>query len=307
MKATALKHLLTIEDLSPQDVLDLIQSALAYKHDAKTLTLKRQVFASNLFFENSTRTHRSFEMAQRKLGLDVIQFDASTSSTQKGESLYDTVMTLQSIGVDIAVIRHGQEAYYEELLKSESLKLSIINGGDGKGQHPTQCLLDLMTLYEEFGHFDGLKIAIAGDIRNSRVARSNAMMLKKLGASLSFCAPAIWSDPFYESYGRQADLDSVLEEIDALMLLRVQHERHTSDSGFNAQDYHERYGLTLQRAQKLKPQAIILHPAPVNRDVEIADALVESAQSRIFDQMTNGVYMRMAVLEAILRGKDLFA
>ena len=301
MNTLKLKHLLTVEDLSTNDVLTLIEWAEAYKHTQRTLTLNRPVYITNLFFENSTRTHRSFEMAERKLGLDVIQFEASTSSTSKGESLYDTVKTFEAIGCEIAVIRHNQDAYYKDLLSHPSLSISLVNGGDGKGQHPTQCLLDVMTIHEEFKTFKGLRIAIAGDIRNSRVARSNAMLLNRLGATLYFCAPDVWYDHDYDAYGSHVAIDDVLSSLDVLMLLRVQHERHDSTEGFKAEDYHEAYGLTLKRAQRLKPSAIILHPAPVNRNVEIADACVEAMNARIFTQMTNGVYMRMAILEAILR------
>lgn len=246
-------------------------------------------------------------MAERKLGIEVIQFDPSTSSVNKGETLYDTALTLCALGVDLLVIRHPQDEYYRPLVNSPSITASILNGGDGRGQHPTQCLLDLMTIHEEYGHFEGLKIAIAGDIRNSRVAHSNAILLHRLGAKLYFCAPEVWSDPAFKAYGTLCDLDSILSELDVLMLLRVQHERHDSAEGFTKEAYHQQYGLTLERSGKLKPTAILMHPAPVNRDVELADALVEAPNSRIVEQMRNGVYVRMAVLEAVLAAKGLLA
>lgn len=298
---TTFKHLISAEDLSSEAIYQLIEQALKFKHQEVKLNLKQEVLVSNLFFENSTRTHRSFEVAETRLGLKVIQFEAATSSTQKGESLYDTVLTMDALGCEILVIRHPQEAFYQPLIQAETLNCSIINGGDGTGQHPTQTLLDVVTIFEEYQTFTGLKIAIAGDIKSSRVARSNAMLLKRMGAELIFCAPDVWYDPFYDAYGKQAKIDDILQDIDVLMLLRVQHERHEDASGFSTQNYHEHYGLTLDRYQKLKPSAIVMHPAPVNRDVEIASSCVEAPQSRIVAQMRNGVYMRMAILEVILK------
>lgn len=305
MELIPLKHLLSVEDLSLDEVKTLIDRANAFKTGQVDFRLKRSVFVSNLFFENSTRTHRSFELAQRKLNMEVIQFDASTSSTSKGETLYDTVLTLDAIGVDIVVIRHSQEAYYNELVKSKSISCSIINGGDGKGQHPTQCLLDLMTIQNEYKHFEGLKIAIVGDIRNSRVARSNAILLNKLGVELYFCGPDIWYDTEFDSFGNQVNLDDILSSLDVIMLLRVQHERHGNEDAFSKENYHEAFGLTYARSLLLKPTCIIMHPAPVNRDSELASECVESPQSRIVEQMRNGVFMRMAVLEAICAYRGL--
>lgn len=299
----SLKHLLTIEALTDQEVMGLIRRGQEFKNGAKWTPDKEQYFATNLFFENSTRTHKSFEVAEKKLGLEVIEFEAATSSVQKGETLYDTVLTMSAIGVDVAVIRHGDENYYDQLIQSKTIQCSIINGGDGSGQHPTQCLLDLMTIYEEFGYFEDLKVAIVGDITHSRVAKSNMQMLKRLGAQVFFSGPKEWYDPEFEVYGHWLPLDELVEKVDVMMMLRVQHERHDGSESFSKNEYHEEYGLTIERAAKMKEKAIIMHPAPVNRDVELADELVESIQSRIVQQMTNGVYVRMAILEAILKGK----
>lgn len=304
MNKLKLKHLLTIEALSDEAILSLLSNAEGFKNNTRSISLTKPVYVSNLFFENSTRTHRSFEMAQRKLGLDVIQFEPSTSSTSKGETLYDTVLTLSAIGIDIAVIRHSQDEYYNELIQSDNIHCSIINGGDGRGQHPTQCLLDLMTIQEEFHHFEGLKIAIVGDIRNSRVARSNAIILNRLKAQVFFCGPQQWYDSTFDAYGQRSDLDAILKDVDVVMLLRVQHERHQDGLTFSKAEYHQHYGLTVERASMMKPSAILMHPAPVNRDVELADSLVESKASRILQQMTNGVYLRMAVLEAIIAYRE---
>lgn len=299
----SLKHLLTAEALTDREVMGLIRRAGEFKQGAKWHPEERQYFATNLFFENSTRTHKSFEVAEKKLGLEVIEFEASRSSVQKGETLYDTVLTMSAIGVDVAVIRHGKENYYDELIQSKTIQCSIINGGDGSGQHPTQCLLDLMTIYEEFGGFEGLKVAIVGDITHSRVAKSNMQLLNRLGAEIYFSGPEEWYDHQFDVYGQYVPLDEIVEKVDVMMLLRVQHERHDGKESFSKEGYHLEYGLTNERATRLQKHAIIMHPAPVNRDVELADELVESLQSRIVAQMSNGVFMRMATLEAILHGK----
>ncbi|WP_261998296.1 aspartate carbamoyltransferase catalytic subunit [Enterococcus faecalis] len=299
----SLKHLLTAEALTDREVMGLIRRAGEFKQGAKWHPEERQYFATNLFFENSTRTHKSFEVAEKKLGLEVIEFEASRSSVQKGETLYDTVLTMSAIGVDVAVIRHGKENYYDELIQSKTIQCSIINGGDGSGQHPTQCLLDLMTIYEEFGGFEGLKVAIVGDITHSRVAKSNMQLLNRLGAEIYFSGPEEWYDHQFDVYGQYVPLDEIVEKVDVMMLLRVQHERHDGKESFSKEGYHLEYGLTNERATRLQQHAIIMHPAPVNRDVELADELVESLQSRIVAQMSNGVFMRMAILEAILHGK----
>ncbi|GBG96379.1 aspartate carbamoyltransferase [Lactococcus termiticola] len=299
----SLENLTTMENLSTEEVMGLIKRASEFKAGTAEFKLDKQTFASNLFFENSTRTHHSFHIAEAKLGLDILEFDAKASSISKGETLYDTILTLDALGVEVCVVRSGVENYYEELVESDNIHCAIVNGGDGSGQHPSQCLLDLMTIYEEFGKFEGLRIAISGDLTHSRVAKSNMMMLKKLGAKLYFTGPAAWYDEEFDQYGRYANLDRILPKLDVHMLLRVQHERHDSEESFSKESYHRQFGLTEERAKTLKPEAIIMHPAPVNRDVEIADSLVESSQSRIVQQMTNGVYTRMAILEAVLAGR----
>ena len=197
----SLKHLLTAESLSDQEVMGLIKRAQQFKQGAIPQLADEQYFVANLFFENSTRTHKSFEVAEKKLGIDVIEFDAKTSSVSKGESLYDTVLTMSAIGVQACVIRHTEEEYYNQLIQSKTIRTSIINGGDGSGNHPTQCLLDLLTIYEEFGTFENLKIAICGDLTHSRVANSNMKMLRRLGATLYFCGPKDWYHQKYEAYG----------------------------------------------------------------------------------------------------------
>ncbi|MGQ7409414.1 aspartate carbamoyltransferase catalytic subunit [Streptococcus suis] len=298
----SLKHLVTMETLSNEEVLGLIQRGLAFKK-GEPVTLSRKYYASNLFFEDSTRTHKSFEMAELRLDMGMIDFDARTSSVNKGETLYDTILTMSALGVDICVIRHSEVDYYKQLIDSPSIQTSIVNGGDGSGQHPSQSLLDLMTIYEEFGTFENLKIAIAGDITHSRVAKSNMQILKRLGADIYFTGPEEWYSVEFDVYGQHVAIDDIVEEVDVLMLLRVQHERHDGSESFSKETYNRLHGLTGERYKRLKEQAIVMHPAPVNRDVEIDDQLVEAPKSRIVRQMQNGVFVRMAILEAIVNGK----
>jgi aspartate carbamoyltransferase catalytic subunit len=226
----SLKHLLTVEALTDQEVMGLIRRGQEFKRGAKWTPAKDQYFVTNLFFENSTRTHKSFEIAEKKLGVDVIEFDTDKSSVQKGETLYDTVLTMSAIGVDAAVIRHGDENYYDELIQSRTIQCSIINGGDGSGQHPTQCLLDLLTIYEEFGSFENLKVAIVGDITHSRVAKSNMQMLKRLGAQVFFSGPETWYDQSFEVYGHYMPLDELIEEVDVMMNTKVFQKKNIINS-----------------------------------------------------------------------------
>lgn len=294
-------HFVSVEDLSNEELLKLLRRARDFKSGVIWEKPRQQIFSANLFFENSTRTHNSFHIAERKLGLDVIEFNVAESSVSKGETLYDTILTLDALGVDVCVIRHGQDHYYEELIESENIHCAIVNGGDGSGQHPSQCLLDLMTIQEEFGDFNGLQIGISGDISHSRVARSNAQMLTKLGAKVYFSGPEEWYNKTFDKYGTYLSMDELVETVDIMMLLRVQHERHDENESFSKENYHKQYGLTIERATRMKGNAIIMHPAPVNRDVELADSLVEAPQSRIVKQMANGVYARMAILESVLK------
>lgn len=299
----ALKHVVSMEDLTVEQVTKLIKRGIEFKKGAR-VHYQDHHLVSNLFFEASTRTHKSFEVAELKLGLDVVDFDTKASSVNKGETLYDTILTMSALGVEVCVVRHWKEDYYRSLMDSPGITASIINGGDGSGQHPSQSLLDLMTIYEEFGHFDGLKIAIAGDLSHSRVARSNMQILKRLGARLFFAGPKEWHSQEFLDYGQFVTIDEIIDQVDVLMLLRVQHERHEDTSGFSKASYHQKHGLNQKRYDRLNEQAIIMHPAPVNRDVEIADHLVEAPKSRIVKQMTNGVFVRMAILEAVLNGRN---
>ncbi|GEN76946.1 aspartate carbamoyltransferase catalytic subunit [Chryseobacterium hagamense] len=286
----------TITELSTERINRIVQEALGFA-EGKTARIEGDVFCSNLFFEDSTRTKTSFDIAERKLGLQVVPFDASNSSVNKGESLYDTVKTIESLGVNLVVIRDKKDRYFDEL---KNIKIPVINGGDGTGNHPSQCMLDLMTIYQEFGKFEGLKVGIVGDVKHSRVANSNAEALRRLGAKVYFSGPEQWFDEGALINGTYLSVDEMIHEVDVLMLLRIQHERHDSKMSFSASEYHRKYGLTKERERAMKKEAIIMHPAPINRGVEIDTDLVECGRSRIFRQMQNGVFARMAILKEAL-------
>lgn len=293
--------MLRTADLSVEKINKLLQDADEFSK-GKTLKAKGEIYVSNLFFEDSTRTKTSFDVAERKLGLNVVPFDLSASSVNKGESLYDTVKTLKSIGVDLCVIRHKKEKFYDEF---KGIDIAIINGGDGTGNHPSQNILDLMTIQQEFGKFKGLKVGIVGDVKHSRVANSNAEVLRKLGAKVYFSGPEQWFDEGTIINGTYLSIDDLVKEVDVVMLLRIQHERHDSDEKLklSSDKYHRQFGLTTERQKAMKKDAIIMHPAPINRGVEIADELVECKRSRIFKQMENGVFARMAILKTALEAK----
>lgn len=289
-----LPNLLTMNNLENDKIMDLLKRAEQFERGEKA-SLEGAVV--NLFFEPSTRTKMSFEMAEHRLGLSVLPFETAFSSILKGETLYDTVKTMEAIGVKAVIIRHEEEEYYQQLA---GCKVAVINGGDGSGQHPTQSLLDLYTIHQEFGRIDGIHVTIVGDIAHSRVAKSNAAALKQLGAKVNFVCPEEWSG----EYDTTDDLDALIGETDVVMMLRVQHERHAVSALFSKERYHIEFGLTEARERKMKKGAIIMHPAPINRGVEIADSLVECQRSRIFKQMENGVFVRMAVLEYAMKGRE---
>ncbi|RZJ48979.1 MAG: aspartate carbamoyltransferase catalytic subunit [Chryseobacterium sp.] len=289
----------TITELSTDKINKILTEALAFAN-GKTAKIEGEVFCSNLFFEDSTRTKTSFDIAERKLGLQVVPFDASNSSVNKGESLYDTVKTIESLGINLVVIRDKKDRYFDEL---KNINIPVINGGDGTGNHPSQCMLDLLTIYQEFGKFEGLKIGIVGDVKHSRVANSNAEALRRLGAKVYFSGPEQWFDEGALINGTYLSVDEMIHDVDVLMLLRIQHERHDSKMSFSASEYHRKYGLTKAREKTMKKEAIIMHPAPINRGVEIDTDLVECERSRIFKQMQNGVFARMAILKNALEEK----
>ena len=289
-----MKGLLTLKDLKTEKIIELIELAVKIKNGYRISYPGKKV--ATLFFENSTRTHYSFQCALINLGINVVSCDVSQSSVQKGETLYDTVKTFESLGVDGVVIRSSVDEYYKEL---NNINIPIFNAGDGKSHHPTQSLLDLMTIYEEFGKFEGLKCCIVGDILHSRVAHTNIEIMRRLGMEVYISGPEEYND----NSATWMPLGEAVEKMDVIMLLRVQFERHKEGMKTSVQEYHENYGMNMNRVNKMKENAIIMHPAPVNRGVEIADDVVECEKSRIFKQMTNGVYVRMAVIAEAMDGK----
>lgn len=283
--------LLSMKDLSVDDIFSILNDARLFNSSYKDWQLPmHKALVANLFFEASTRTHFSFESAQHQLGCKVADFSAGTSSVTKGETLYDTVKTFESIGYDMVVIRHPQNEYFNEL---KNINIPIINAGDGSGNHPTQCLLDLLTLQNEFHSFKGLKVVICGDILHSRVAASNKQALEMLGSEVVFAGPEEWARPGYPTM----DFDQAIEWADAVMMLRIQKERGASLANMSDEEYLYKYGLNKDRYGKMKESAIIMHPAPVNRGIEIDSDLVEAEKSRIFEQMHNGMLVRKAVIK----------
>jgi len=288
-----MKGLLTLKDLKTEKIIELIELAVKIKNGYQISYPGKKV--ATLFFENSTRTHYSFQCALLNLGINVVSCDVSQSSVQKGETLYDTVKTFESLGLDGVVIRSSVDEYYKEL---NNINIPIFNAGDGKSHHPTQSLLDLMTIYEEYGKFAGLKCCIVGDILHSRVAHTNIEIMERLGMEVYISGPEEYND----NSAKWIPLDEAVKEMDVVMLLRVQFERHKEGMKTSVEEYHQNYGMNMTRVNNMKPNAIIMHPAPVNRGVEIADDVVECEKSRIFKQMTNGVYVRMAVISEAMKG-----
>lgn len=289
-----MKHFVSTKDLTTEEMLTILDFAEQYRHNYPRVN--QQLFAANLFFEPSTRTKMSFLVAEKKLGMETMDLQMETSSVTKGESLYDTAKTCEAVGANLLVIRHEDDNWYQNLTKD--FPIPIINAGAGKGEHPTQCMLDLLTIYQEYGNFKGLNIVIVGDIKHSRVAKSNAQALHTLGANVYFVAAPGFEDNTLDF--PHISIEDAVEMCDVLMLLRIQHERH-GEGHYDATAYHEKYGLTIAREKKMRDKAIILHPAPINRGVEIASELVECSRSRIFKQMNNGVYIRMAIITTLLK------
>ena len=291
-----MNSLFQLSSLSVDEIQHLLDVAEQCRQ-GRFIDSEKGKIVANLFFEPSTRTQYSFNTAEEKLGMKVINFNAQASSMQKGETFYDTVKTFESFGIDAVVIRDRQDEYYKQL--QGRINIPILNAGDGKKDHPTQSLLDLMTIRQEFGHFDGLKIAIVGDVKYSRVAHTNIEVMQRLGMRCFISGPEEYRDPQYD----YIDFDQAVKDMDVIMLLRVQHERHEQAMSLTQEEYHARYGLTLERVKAMKDTAIIMLPAPFNRGVEIADEVVECGKSRIFKQINNGVFVRMAVLKRAMEGR----
>ena len=308
-------HLLSAADLTKESALNLLSTAkkLAQITDGpnKKLPTLRGKTVVNLFFEDSTRTRISFETAAKRLSADVINFSAKGSSVSKGESLKDTAQTLQAMGADAVVIRHGSSGAAKRLADTQWIQATVINAGDGTHEHPTQALLDAFTIKQHLRNnekdLSGVKVLIVGDILHSRVARSNVLLLTKLGAQVTLVAPptlfpvGVSDWPVKISY----DLDQEISKCDVVMMLRIQLER-MNDSFFpSSQEYSKRFGLNSSRLAKLSKSAIVMHPGPMNRGLEISAESADDLKSVIIDQVKNGVAIRMAVLYELLGGAPI--
>lgn len=308
-----MRHLLSIADLDVQGALTILDTAaeLAKVSDGpmKKLPTLRGKTVVNLFFEDSTRTRISFEAAAKRLSADVINFSAKGSSVSKGESLKDTALTLQAMGADAVIIRHNASGAAKRLADSEWTSGSVINAGDGTHEHPSQGLLDAFTIRKHLrdgaGDLAGLSIAIVGDVLHSRVARSNVLLLNLLGARVILVAPPTLLPVGVENWPVEVsyDLDSVLPNVDAVMMLRIQMER-MNDSFFpSAREYSHYFGLNRDRMNLMKPSAIVMHPGPMNRGLEITADTADSGRSVIVEQVSNGIHVRMAILYLLLAGE----
>ena len=304
----ALRHLLTLDGL-PRPMLEgLLARAQALVDDARGGVAQRHVLAGKavctLFFEPSTRTRSSFSLAAQRLGADLLNFDASTASTTKGEADLDTLKTLEAMGVHAFVVRHKRDGAVAELAAAAQPGTVLLNAGDGRSNHPTQGLLDMLTLRQAKGEdFSALKVVIVGDVKHSRVARSDLHALRALGCGeIRVCAPAslLPDDDTLRGCIVGDDLDAMLEGVDAAMMLRLQRERMAEGLVASLEDYHRDFGLDAARLRRAAPEAIVMHPGPMNRGIEITDEVADGPQSRVLRQVANGVAVRMAVLEALL-------
>ena len=312
-----MKHLLSINDLSKVDSISIIDTAqeLARVSDGpmKKLPTLRGRTIVNLFAEDSTRTRISFEAAAKRLSADVINFSSKGSSISKGESLKDTAQTLQAMGADAVIIRHSASGAAQRLADSKWMSGSVINAGDGTHEHPSQALLDAFTIRKHLskGATDlaGLRVAIVGDVLHSRVARSNVLLLSKLGAQVVLVAPPTLLPVGIESWPCQIsyDLDEVIASVDAIMMLRIQLERMSEMYFPNAREYSRYFGLNSDRIRAMKAEAIVMHPGPMNRGLEITADAADGARSVIVEQVANGVSIRMAILYLLLAGNQEIA
>jgi len=294
------RHLLGLEELSADEIRFVLDTADSFK-EVSTRSIKkvpalRGRVVVNAFFEDSTRTRTSFALAAQRLSADIIDFSEKTSSTSKGETLVDTARNIEAMGIDVMVVRHSAAGSAQVLARN--LQCHVVNAGDGAHEHPTQGLLDLYTIRERFGRIDGLKVAIVGDIANSRVARSNLWGLTKLGAQVILVGPTTLLPRAFEQMGARVvhDFDSVIGEVDVVNMLRVQFERIKSSQFPSVREFTAMYGLTWDRFQKCKPGVFVMHPGPMNRGNEISSDIADGPQSGILQQVTNGLSVRVAVL-----------
>src|SRR3954471_4381758 len=294
------KHLLDIESLTADEIVTVLDTARAFKavgeRAIKKVPALRGKTVVNLFVEPSTRTRISFELSELRLSADIINFTAEASSLKKGETLRDTARNLEAMNADFIVIRHSASGAPHFLARV--INASIINAGDGAHEHPTQALLDMFTIRERKGQIQGLNVTILGDILYSRVARSDIWALTKLGAKVTLCGPATLVPKLFEKMGCRVtyDVEEAIADADIINLLRIQHERQRKSMFPSIGEYTSLYGLNKTRLARLKPDAIIMHPGPINRGVEIDSEIADSIRSVILEQVTNGLAVRMAVL-----------
>jgi aspartate carbamoyltransferase catalytic subunit len=301
-----IKHLLSIEQLSREDILRILDTTESFREVGTRVIKKvpalRGRTVVNLFFENSTRTRISFELAAKRLSADVINFSTSGSSVSKGESLKDTALTLEAMGADAIVIRHSSSGAPKTL--SGWVRASVLNAGDGTHEHPTQALLDLFTIREHFRTLEGLRIAITGDVRHSRVARSLTFAMHRMGAEVTLVGPPTLIPPEAPAWGAEVshDIDGVIPKLDVCYMLRVQKERQRTQYFPSVREYSRLFGLSRARVGALPEHALVMHPGPMNRGVEIASDVADLPRSVITDQVTNGIAVRMSLLYLMLGG-----
>ncbi len=298
------KHLLGIKDLSRQEIEAILEAAESMKEvltrEVKKVPTLRGKTVVNLFFEPSTRTRTSFEIAAKRLSADVINFSSGGSSMSKGETLKDTVRNIEAMVVDAIVVRHSAEG--TPWYMASFCKASIVNAGDGKHEHPSQALLDTFTIKEKKGKIEGLNIAIVGDITHSRVARSDILALKKLGANPVVVGPPTMIPPYVSALGVESfnSIDHVIQDMDVIIMLRIQKERMKSPLFPSIREYSRFFGLNAKKLQRARPDVLIMHPGPVNWGVELSPDVMEHPRNIILDQVTNGVAVRMAILYLLL-------
>ena len=301
------RHLLGIEPLEPQEIQTILDTADGLREildrPIKKVPALRGKTVINLFYEASTRTRSSFEVAERVLSADSLSIAAATSSVTKGETLLDTAKNLEAMNPDMVIMRHASSGAPH--LLARHCRFSVVNAGDGAHEHPTQALLDALTMRQKKGRIKGLRVAIVGDILHSRVARSNLWLLSKLGASVVLCGPPTLVPPGIEKMVPASvsySIDEAVEGADVVMMLRIQLERMSGGFFPTTREYHRRFGLTVERALRAKKDVLIMHPGPMNRGVEIASEVADGPFSVILEQVTNGVAVRMAVLYLLLGG-----
>jgi aspartate carbamoyltransferase catalytic subunit len=302
------RHLLGLEDLSAEEITLILDKAVLFKQamlgGQKRIPLLTGKTCVTLFFENSTRTRTSFSLAARRLGADTVDFSAATSSLSKGETFIDTAKNIEAMGIDAVIVRHRTPGAPK--LLAENLNCSVLNAGDGAHEHPTQGLLDIMTIRQRRGRIDGLTVAMVGDIAHSRTARSNIWGLKKLGAHVIVCGPSTLVSPRWQELGVEFSysLDAILPRVDVLNLLRIQFERQTTRPFPSVREYAHLYAMDRNRLAKTKPDILILAPGPINRGVEVTPDVADGPHSAILEQVTNGVAVRMAVLWLLLGARE---